>query len=91
MRRGDEPVGEAGGGDAADAGDRLAAGLLDQIDDFGRRRLVQVIDDDARAFAGQLERQSAADAASGAGDERDLVLKLWTWVSCFLIGVRPER
>jgi hypothetical protein len=34
--------------------------------------LIHLGDDDVSAHSGQLERRSAADAAAGAGDDRDL-------------------
>ena len=41
-------------------------------DGLGSRRLVEVDGDDARALAAKQQRRLAADAAAGAGDQRDL-------------------
>ena len=71
----DEPVREIGGGDVADAGDSLAAQGLDLGDGLQGRRLVQVVDHDAGAFGGELQRNGPANAASGSGDQRDLAVK----------------
>ena len=60
-------------------GDGLAAGRLDLVDDLCGRAGVGaaavdvdagVVDDDARALRREEHRDAAADAASGAGDDR---------------------
>ena len=70
-------------GDAAEIGDGPAAGVLDLLDDFERRRAVgaraafgapQVVDDDFRALAGHGEREGPTDAAPRAGDQRRLAV-----------------
>src|SRR5258707_518955 len=68
-----EAVGEVGVGHAAGAGGRLPAargdvggGLLGDV-------LVQVVDHDRGTGGGQLEGDLPADAAAGAGHQRDAV------------------
>ena len=57
-------------------GDRAAAFLLDDLLCLGRIvMLAQIEDRDVRAFAGEQRRDRAADAAVGAGDQRDLALE----------------
>ena len=50
---------------------RLAAGRRDLVDDRLADVGVELVDDDPRAFAGELDRLTAADAAPRAGDDRD--------------------
>jgi len=78
----DDGVGVLRLGDRQRAGDRLAAALGDLVDHGLRRTGVRagaiearadVVDHDARAFARQQQRDRAADAAAGAGDDRNLV------------------
>src|SRR5262249_27547951 len=80
-RGGDDLVGVLRLGDRERRGDRLAAGALDLVDHRLRRSGVgagaleartDVADDDARPFLRQQERNGAADAAAGAGDDCDL-------------------
>ena len=73
--RADEALGEVRRGDAADAGHGLAAGVADGLHGLLRRFGVEIVDDDARAFAGELERDRAADAAARTGDEGDLAVE----------------
>ena len=77
----DEAAGAGEVGDVLAVGDGLAARGLDLGDDLLRRRQVgalageraaEVVDDDLRAGRGERERVRAADAAPGAGDDRDL-------------------
>ena len=66
-------------------GDGLAAGGLDLVDDLLRRRRVEPpvpstepprsLTTIERAPRGQLERVGAAEAAAGAGDDRDLAVE----------------
>ena len=57
--RADEAFGEAGLGDIAIAGDRLAAERLDLVDDGFARRLVEIVDDDLGPVARELQRDRA--------------------------------
>ena len=77
----DEAVGKARLGDAAVDRDRFAAGRLDLGGDGVARRGVEIVDDDARALAGELQRDGPADAAAGSGDQRDLSLEFAHQVS----------
>src|SRR5439155_6659457 len=61
-------------------GHRLATGLLDLVDDLLRSGVAaalavdgpaEVVDDDLGATARQVEGVGAAQAAAGAGDDRD--------------------
>ena len=71
-------------GDVGAVGDRLAAHRLDLGHDLARPgpsqapspapRRAEVVDDDLGALAGELERVLAAQAAAGAGDDRDAAL-----------------
>ena len=63
-RRADEAVGEPGFRNAAVDRDRLAARRLDFGGDRVARRGVEIVDDDLRAFACELQRDGAADAAA---------------------------
>ena len=72
----DEVLGETVDRDAARARRGLAARLGDLAHHRVARHHVQVVDDDARALARQLERDRAADPAAGAGDQGDLALEL---------------
>src|SRR3546814_10969922 len=68
------------------AGDSGAAPFADQLDGevgclligavAGDRR-AEVVDDDAGAMAGQLQRVGSPDAVPRAGDDRDLSLKYY--------------
>ena len=52
---------------------------------------VEVVDDDARAFGGELQRDLPADAAAGPGDDRDLVLSSFPCLqSPFVVSVSGE-
>ncbi len=62
-------------GAVADREHRRAAGRDDLVDDGLAGRLVDLADDDAGALAGELDRLTAAEAASGAGDDRDLAVQ----------------
>lgn len=56
--------------------DGVGAERADLGDDFQRRGLrVRVVDDDFGAAAGQLDGHGGADAAAGAGDERDFTIE----------------
>ena len=55
---------------------RVAALALDPVGDLLRALGVDVGDHDRRALAGQRLGVGLADAAAGAGDDRDLVLEL---------------
>ena len=57
-------------------GDGLAAGGLDRAHGLLRGLGVEIVDHDARALGGELERDRPADAAAGAGDDRDLALQV---------------
>ena len=71
----DEALAKVGLGHAADAGH----GLTTAGDDVGHgllgRGLVQVVDDDTGAFAGELERDFTANAAAGARDQGHLAFE----------------
>src|SRR6202035_3741523 len=80
----DRRVDEAGGavpvGDVVAVGDGGTAGALDLVDDGLRGARVasgavavdpEVVDDDLRALAGELERMGSTEAASRAGDDGD--------------------
>src|SRR3546814_14575804 len=68
----DEAVAEIGVGDVADAGDGIAAERLDRGYHLGRRLLVEIVYDDARAVARQLERERAPDAAPRSRNKGNL-------------------
>jgi hypothetical protein len=83
-RGGDDGLAALGGGDAVAVGDGLAAEGLDLADHVvgrtlaaavARHRATEVVHDDARAAAGELERVRPAQAAAGAGDDRDLAVE----------------
>ena len=73
-RRGHEAVAEVRRGDIARAHRRFATSRANLLSDFECGRLVEIVHDDARAFARQLQRDRAADAAARAGDDRDFAL-----------------
>jgi hypothetical protein len=50
-------------------------GIEYRLHGFTRWFLVQVVDDDARALACELQGDGAADAAAGAGDQRNLAVE----------------
>ena len=52
-----------------------AARRDDLVDDRARRVGVEVVDDDARALGGEQPRVAASDAATRAGDDRDLAVE----------------
>ncbi len=73
-----------GCGDRVVAGDRLATGGGDLVDDGLCRsvratlavdRTAEVVDDDQRAALGEVEGVRATEAAAGAGDDRDLAVE----------------
>jgi hypothetical protein len=81
-RRRDDAVGRGGVGDAVGVRGSRAAGRADLVDHALRRahvlpftghRRADVVGDDFRAFARHRERNVAPDAATGAGDDHDLV------------------
>ena len=74
-RGGDEAFAEVGVGDAADAGYGLPARGLDRGDCFLGWFGVEVIDNDPRTLAGQLQRDLTPDPSAGAGDNGDLPIK----------------
>ena len=63
-------------GDIAVAGHRPAAELLDERDGLLRGLVVEVIDHDARAVAGEAQRHLAPDAPTRSGDDGDLAVEL---------------
>ncbi len=80
----DEAFGAVEVGDVLAVRRRLAAGRLDLRHDLLRRRVVvafagergaEVVDHDLCARFGECEGVRAADATSGAGDDRDLPLE----------------
>jgi hypothetical protein len=85
------------------AGPGSATLLLDLIDDFlggrGRRalpvdRAAEIVDHDLGAFAPRRERDLAADAAPGPGDDDDLSLEGFTHRTrlpvLLKLGTRPH-
>ena len=73
----DQRGGLLGVGHVALQRDGVAAGRLDRCDDLvGGVGPGGVVDGHARAGAGQLERDRAADAARAAGDERDASVEI---------------
>src|SRR5581483_9350592 len=75
-RRLDESLGEAVGDDAAVARYGMTARGFDGSDGFAARAVVEIVDHDAGAIAGQLQRDRASDASPGSGDEGDLAIEL---------------
>ena len=81
----DDGLAALGRGDGVVVGHGLAAGRLDLVDDLSARprrrtagavdRAAEVVDDDQRAALGEQERVGAAEAAAGAGDDRDLAVE----------------
>ncbi|MCY1424535.1 hypothetical protein D9M71_402850 [compost metagenome] len=67
-------VAEVGGGHVTDAGDCIAAEGADFRDHFIGRSLVEVVDHDLGAFFGKFQRDGAADAAAGTGNDGDFAL-----------------
>ena len=59
----DEAVGKARLGDAAVDRDGFAARRPDLVGNGVARRGIEIVDDDARAFAGELQRNGPSDAA----------------------------
>ena len=88
----DRALAEALVAEVAGDGDRPAALLLD--DRLGLRGVVmlaQIEDGDVGAFAGEQRRDRAADAAVGAGDERDLALQpVRAGIARFPVGLGLE-
>jgi hypothetical protein len=70
---------------AATALPPAASILADQV--LGRLGLAGVVDDDGEAVAGQAFGDRAANAARGAGDDRDLV----AWRGSFLSLLADPR
>ena len=79
----DDGLAALGGGDAVGVGDGFAAEVVDLVDHvlgralvaaLARHRAAEVVDHDAGAAPGQLERVLAAEAAARAGDDRDLAV-----------------
>src|SRR3954463_44735 len=71
-RRGQRVLDLIAARDVARDSERLPARLLDQPGGFAGTVGGHVGDHDARALTGEGQRGGAADAAGGAGDERDL-------------------
>ncbi|MNT61961.1 hypothetical protein D3C72_1996420 [compost metagenome] len=74
-RRVDEAVGKVRCGHVAHAGHGFDAHCLQFLDGLLRRLGVQVIDDQARAFACQPHGDGVADAAARTGDQCHLAFK----------------
>ena len=55
--------------------DGLPAGFADRSHRLLRGFSVEIVDDHARAFARELQRNRATDAAARAGDERNLAVE----------------
>ena len=72
----DEAIGKARFGDAAVDRDGFAAGRLDLVSHGVARRGIEVVDDDARAFAGEFQGDGPSDAAARSRDQGDLSLEL---------------
>ncbi|MOA03019.1 hypothetical protein D3C78_1225010 [compost metagenome] len=68
-------VTEVGGGHVAQAGDGIAAESTDFRDHFIGRSLIEVVDHDLGAFFGEFQRDGAADAAAGTGNDGDFALQ----------------
>ena len=68
----DHPLSVRGPGDISLHEDRPPAGGADLLHHlFGRRAIVEVVDGDVRALAGERQGDPAPDALLGAGDQRD--------------------
>ena len=76
-----EAVGKARLGDAAVDRDGIATRRPDLVGNGVTRRGIKIVDDDARALAGELERNGPSDAAPGSGDQRDLSFEFGHQVS----------
>jgi hypothetical protein len=72
----DEAIGKARFGDAAVDRDGFAARRLDLVSHGVARRGIEVVDDDARPFAGEFQGDGPSDAAARSGDQGDLSLEL---------------
>ena len=81
-----------GVGDIAEYGDGLAAGLLYfRNHGVGFRLVGAHIDDDGSARLRQLQRDGAADIASGAGDDSDFSFKFLAGKFFAVSHVYPRR
>src|SRR5262249_48624888 len=80
QRSPNEAIGKARFRDAAIDRNRLAARGLDLGGNRIARRGIEIVDHELRALARELQRNGAANAAAGAGDECDFSLQFGHWI-----------
>ncbi|MCY1445465.1 hypothetical protein D9M71_619800 [compost metagenome] len=71
----DDAIAKVRGRHVTDAGGGIAAQGTDFGNHFFGRCLVQVVDDDLGALLGEFQRNAAADATAGTGNDRDFAFK----------------